>query len=118
MTQKQTLINRLIFGTTFVVTSRQEYIVYYTMKTKTADQESQTTMRTPEMEKCLLRSKELLKIYQRLNTPEAHENFKKAERQRFRHYYTENKEKERDRSKRNQNLGKEKEKEKKLMKLL
>ena len=52
------------------------------------------TNRTPEMEELLQKSRELTKFFRKEKTEEALENFKEAERQRYRQYYKENRESE------------------------
>ena len=67
----------------------------------------ETKQRSPEMENLLTISKELSKIFQREKTDESLENFKEAERQRYRQYYNENIEKERNRNKKDRSRLKE-----------
>ena len=55
--------------------------------------------RTPEMEACVTKSRELFRIYWNNKTPEALESFKQAERERYKQHYKENPEKERQRVK-------------------
>ena len=50
----------------------------------------ETKQRSSEMEVLLLNSNPLLKFYWKEKTEEAKENFKEAERQRYKQYYKEN----------------------------
>ena len=50
--------------------------------------------RTPEMEACVTKSRELRLIYSRTKAPEYLEAFKQAERERYGQHYKENPEKE------------------------